>query len=183
MGKGYIVLGEVQDYLTGETIPETHDEQARQRIARLLVEEKGFGKEEIVSRTPLPVTVDGQTGTARIDFIIRLKDTAWALVMYGPGSLVSRQKPAIAAAHLIEPYRLPVAVVTNGIDAQVLDTRSGKVSGEGLAAIPDRETALAQAASMDLSPVAEPRRDKARRILYVMDILTEKECDDSCELC
>ncbi len=183
MGKGYIILGEITDYLTGETVTETHDEQARQRIARYLVEEKGYKKTEIASRIPLTVEVDGQSGNTRIDFMIRIHDTAYAIIMYGPGSLVSRQKPALAAALLIEPYRIPLAVVTNGIDAHVMETQKGKVTGKGFAAIPDRETAVKEIQAMEKSPVSKDRREKARRILYVMDILTAKECDGSCELC
>lgn len=183
MGKGHVILGETTDFLSGETITETHDEQARQRIARYLVEEKGFRKDEIRSRLTLPVSVDGKTGDSRIDFVIRINGNAFAIVVYGPGSLVSRQKPAIAAACLIEKYLVPLAIVTNGIDAHVLNTQTGKVVGEGLAAIPSRASAIEQMQRLQLAPVPESRRDKARRILYAMDILAEKECDDSCELC
>jgi len=183
MGKGYVILGETTDYLTGETIPLTHDEQARQTIVRCLVEEKGYQKQEITQHRELPVTVDGNTGKARIDFVIRINETAYAIVIYGPGSLVSRQKPAIAAACLIESYTVPVTIVTNGIDAHVLDTDSGKMIGEGFAAIPSRDEATEAISKSALKPVTDKRREKARRILYVMDILTEKECDDACEYC
>ena len=183
MGKGYVILGETTDYLTGETIPLTHDEQARQTIVRCLVEEKGYQKQEITQRLELLVTVDGNTGKARIDFVIRINETAYAIVIYGPGSLVSRQKPAIAAACLIESYTVPVTIVTNGIDAHVLDTDSGKMIVDGLAAIPSRDEAIEAISKSALKPVTDKRREKARRILYVMDILTEKECDDACEYC
>jgi len=183
MGKGYLILGETTDYLTGETIPLTHDEQARQAIVRYLVSEKGYQKDEITPQLELPVTVDGNTGQARIDFVIRISGTVYAIVIYGPGSLVSRQKPAIAAACLIEAYTVPVTIVTNGIDAHILDTDTGKMIGEGFAAIPSRERAIALLKTKALKPVTDTRREKARRILYVMDILTEKECDDACECC
>jgi len=183
MGKGYVILGETTDYLTGETITLTHDEQARQKIVRYLVEEKGYQKSEITRGLELPVTVDGNTGQARIDFVIRINDTVYAIVIYGPGSLVSRQKPAIAAACLIESYTVPITIVTNGIDAHVLDTDSGKMIGEGFAAMPSRDEAIAAINTITLKPVTDKRREKARRILYVMDILTEKECDDYCEFC
>ena len=38
MGKHHLVLGELTDYITGETRVDTHDERARQTIARLLVD-------------------------------------------------------------------------------------------------------------------------------------------------
>ena len=183
MGKGYITLGETTDFLSGETITLTHDEQARQKIARLLVEEKGYNKSDIVRGIMLPVTVDGKTGQSRIDFTLRLIDTVYAIIVYGPGSLVSRQKPAIAAACLIENYTVPVTIVTNGIDAHVLDTNTGKVLGEGLAAIPSRASVTEALKTTKLETVSENRREKAKRILYVMDILTEKECDEYCEIC
>jgi len=183
MGKGHVILGETSDYLSGQTITETHDEQARQRVARCLVEEKGFSKDEIASRITLPVSVDGKSGNSRIDFAIRINGSVYAIVVYGPGSLVSRQNPAIAAACLIEPFLVPVAIVTNGIDAHVLNTQTGKVVGEGLAAIPSRASAIEQMQRLQLAPVSENRRNKARRILYAMDILAAKECDDACELC
>jgi len=119
MGKGHVILGETTDFLSGETITLTHDEQARQGIARYLVEEKGFRKNEISSRITLPVSVDGKSGNSRIDFLIRINENAFAIVVYGPGSLISRQKPAIAAACLIEHCLVPVAIVSNGIDAHV----------------------------------------------------------------
>jgi hypothetical protein len=183
MGKGYIILGETTDFLTGETITLTHDEQARQDIARLLVEEKGYDKSDIAKGILLPVTVDGKTGQSRIDFVLRISGTVYAIIVYGPGSLVSRQKPAIAAACLMESYTVPVSIVTNGIDAHVLDTNTGKVMGEGLSAIPSRASAIEALKTVQLVPVSANRREKAKRILYVMDILTEKECDDSCEIC
>ena len=183
MGKGYVILGETIDYLTGETITLTHDEQARQAIVRYLVEEKGYRKNEIHPRLDLPVTVDGHTGHARIDFVIRINGTAYTIVIYGPGSLVSRQKPAIAAACLIEPYTVPVTIVSNGLDAHVLDTDTGKMTGEGFSAIPSRDAAIDALKRKAPKPVTEKRREKARRILYAMQILTEKECDDYCEFC
>ena len=38
----HLILGELDDLITGESIKDTHDERYRQRIARLLVDEKGY---------------------------------------------------------------------------------------------------------------------------------------------
>ena len=42
MSTHHLILGETVDYITGQTITDTHDERARQKIARFLVEEKGY---------------------------------------------------------------------------------------------------------------------------------------------
>jgi hypothetical protein len=183
MGKGHLVLGEIQDFLSGKMLVETHDERARQQIARFLVKEKGYPKDEVASRISLPVTVDGRVGHTRIDFALRPSGMSYAVVIYGPGSLVTRQKPALAAASLMESYMVPYAVVTNGLDAEVLDTRTGKVVGTGLSGIPSRQKAMEEAERIRFAPVPEGRRDQARRILFAMDILSRRECDDACETC
>ena len=55
MSGHHLILGELKDYLTGETLPDTLDERYRQQLARLLVESKGFLKSDLTPRVPLPV--------------------------------------------------------------------------------------------------------------------------------
>ncbi|MEZ4529113.1 MAG: hypothetical protein R2941_24640 [Desulfobacterales bacterium] len=40
----HLVLGELEDFITGETLEDTLDERYRQKIARMLVNEKGYAK-------------------------------------------------------------------------------------------------------------------------------------------
>jgi len=40
----HLILGELTDVITGRTLPDTHDERYRQKIARLLLEEKGYSR-------------------------------------------------------------------------------------------------------------------------------------------
>ena len=56
MGTSHLIMGQTTDYITGLTVPDTHDERIIQRISRLLVEEKHFSKNEISIREkpPLP---------------------------------------------------------------------------------------------------------------------------------
>lgn len=171
-------MGEAVDFITGQTIVDTHDERARQGIARFLVEEKGYSKSEIEVRRQIRLEVDGQEATSRVDFVIRVDGKAFAVVIFGPGSLVSRERSTLAAARLVEDYAVPFAVVTNGRDAEVLDTRSGKVIAEGLAAIPSKVEALEAMKQAVLETPSEERLDKERRILYAFDVLSEKECDE-----
>ena len=52
----HFVYGSLQDYLTGEELPDTDDERFRQQLARLLVEEKGFAKAELEPRLSIETT-------------------------------------------------------------------------------------------------------------------------------
>ena len=183
MSTHHLILGETIDYITGSTILDTDDERARQKIARFLVEEKGYSKEDIEVRREIPLNVDGNRATSKVDFVIRLNGKAFAIIIFGPGSLVSRERPTLAAARLVESYEVPFAVVTNGEAAEVLETRSGRVIAEGLEAIPSKEEALGKIATLTFEKLPEKRLEKEERILYVFDVLAERECDEfTCSL-
>ncbi len=179
----HLILGKTVDFITGETIVDTHDERARQKIARFLVEEKGYSKSDIEVRREIPLNVDGNRATAKVDFVIRLDGKAFAIIIFGPGSLVTRERSTLAAARLIESYAVPFAVVTNGEGAQVLETKSGRLIAEGLEAIPSKGEALERMRTLTFEKVPEKRLEKEERILYVFDVLSERECDEfTCSL-
>lgn len=52
-----LILGETVDFITGETLVDTIDERARQKIARFLVDEKGYSKSDIVVRQEITRTI------------------------------------------------------------------------------------------------------------------------------
>ncbi|HID29431.1 MAG TPA: hypothetical protein EYP19_05440 [Desulfobacterales bacterium] len=178
MSGHHLILGETVDFITGRTIVDTDDERARQKIARFLVQEKGYLKNDIEPRREILLNVDGHRATARVDFVIRVNGKAFAIIIFGPGSLVSRERSTLAAARLVEDYGVPFAVVTNGEDAEVLDTKSGRVIAEGLDAIPSKEEAMESMKLLIFEKVTEKRLEKEERILYVFDVLAERECDE-----
>ena len=60
------------------------------------------------------------------------------IVKYGPGSLVTRQRSSLAASRLVAPYQVPVVVVTNGKNADILNGFNGNVTASGLEKIPSK---------------------------------------------
>lgn len=178
-----LILGKTVDFITGQTIVDTLDEQERQKIARFLVEDKGYLKDEIEVQREIELTLDRDTGTSRVDFVIRVAGKAFAIIIFGPGSLVSRERPALAAARLLESYAVPFAVVTNGKDAEVLETKSGKVIDEGLEAIPSKREALEKMRTFAFEQIPKERLEKEKRILFAFDVLARRECDEfTCSL-
>jgi hypothetical protein len=178
MGTSHLIMGATTDYITGDTVPDTHDERILQKIARFLVEEKHFFKTEISAREKLSLTVDEKTGTVTVNFVIRIDGQPFAVIMYGPGSIVTRQRPAIAVARLIAPHIVPISVITNGDEALIMDTVSGRVTGKSLDTMPSREEAVLQLKHFQSASMSEERRKKEERILFAMEVLTRKECSD-----
>jgi len=176
----HLILGKLTDVLTGETLPDTHDERYRQKLAHLLLEDKGYSKPDITSRCELVVAAaDGRRAIIRIDFKISLSGKAGMILKYGPGSLVTRQRPALAAARLLEPYQIPLVVVSNGKEADILAGASGKKLSQGLAAIPAKADLERMMAGADFGAVSPQRAEMEARILYAFEVDGSCPCDDT----
>ena len=132
----------------------------------------------------MSLTIDGKTGTVTVHFIIRVDNISFAIIMYGPGSVVTRQRPTLSVARLYEDYMIPYSVITNGHEANLMNTKSGKVIGKDFDSIFSKKEALDLLKDIHLEKLTMERREKEQRILYTMDILTEAECKDfTCKLC
>ena len=168
----HYIYGTCADYITGETIVDTDDERCRQELARFLVQEKGYAKSELEPRRCIETLYNGQFVSSIIDITIRLKGKILMILRFAPGSIVTRERSAIAAARVLEPaYQIPLAVVTNCRDAEVLDTYTGKVVSQGLASIPGKREAVDLLDSLRFDPFSdETKKDRERRILNAYDV-------------
>jgi hypothetical protein len=168
----HYIYGTCEDYLTGETIVDTDDERCRQELAKLLVEKKGYVKSDLEPRLCIETLYNGQFVSSTIDITVRENNKRFMILRFAPGSIVTRERPAIAAARVLEPsYQIPLAVVTNCKDAVVLDTYTGKVVSQGLDNIPDKREAESLVRSLRFDPFDnEEKRDRERRILNAYDI-------------
>jgi len=175
----HLVLGELIDFVTGETIPDTHDERYRQQLARLLVEHKGYFKNQIQPRFELRVAAENKQAILKIDFVVHLSQRICMILKYGPGSLVTRHRPALAASRLVAPYQVPIAVVTNGEDADILEGATGKIISSGLESIPVQAELVRRAEKTDFDPISPKQAEMESRILYAFEVDGSCPCDDT----
>lgn len=168
----HLIYGKLSDYLTGEELTDTDDERIRQDLYQMMVEEKGYLPEEIIPRLKVETLFSKCFVVSTIEVTVALQDKLVLIVRYGPGSLVSRERSAIAAARILNPdYRIPLAVVTNGRDAELIDTRSGKILGYGLHSIPDRQELEVLLRKTEFLPPLEGLvREREMRILNAFDV-------------
>ena len=168
----HIIYGTLKDFITGETIVDTDDERYRQKLARFLVEVKGYAKNELTMRQTIETMFNKQFVTSKIDIGISLENRCFMILRYAPGSLVTRERSAIAAARMLKgSYQIPLAVVTNGEDAALLDTYNGKILAQGLEAIPSRDKAEKLLDTLEFRPFSdEKRRERELRIMNAFDI-------------
>lgn len=179
MNDHHLILGQLVDFITGETIDDTHDERYRQRIARLLVEDKGYDKAEIASRGAISVSVDGRCARVPVTYIVAVQGRPAMLIHYGPGSLVTRHRPALAMARLADRQQIPVVVVTNGETADILDNATAKVLASGLDRVPDRQSLTAMMSTSPRQPLTPKRAELEARILMAFEVDDRCPCDDT----
>lgn len=168
----HLVYGTLKDYINGEELTDTDDERIRQELSRWMVEEKGYAVEELQPRLFIESMFTTNFVRSTIELTVSIAGKQFMILRYGPGSLVSRERSAIAAARLLNPdYRIPLAVVTNGEDAELIDTTSGKIIDNGLQSVPDRNDAEELIRDLTfLPPPDETGREKELRILNVFDV-------------
>jgi len=179
----HIVYGTLQDFLTGEELPDTDDERYRQQLAMLLVKEKGFGVGELLPRLSIETRFNDQLVRSVIELTVCVADRRVMIIRYGPGSLVTRERPAIAAARILDPeYRIPLAVVTNSRDAELLETKTGKVLNTGMGGIPDRKKLIEMMGGLEFESFSDEQgREREARVLNAFDV--EVCCrNGTCEL-
>lgn len=168
----HLVYGTLNDHLTGEELVDTDDERIRQQISRMMVEKLGYRTDELQPRLTIETLFTRNFVTSTIDMTVVIEGRQTMIVRYGPGSLVSRERSALAAARLLnDEYRIPLAVVTNGRDALLLDTITGRVLEDGMEAIPDRNRLVDMLPSLIfLPPQDEEKRLREKRILNAFDL-------------
>jgi len=179
MAGHHLILGERTDFITGETIPDTYDERYRQKIARLLIVHKRYQKYDIKPRKDLPVRAGENKAVIKIDFLINLLGKVGMIVKFGPGSIVTRRRPLLAASRILTPYQIPIAVVTNGEDAEVLEGASGRVISRGLETIPSKEQLVEIMVADHFNRISAVRAEMESRILYCYEVDGSCPCDDN----
>jgi len=157
------------DFITGKEIPDVGPEANRQRVERVLVEQKGYAKEDIEVDVPLEIEIGGKDYRSSVDLVVSLDDKRLMAVKCVAGSLGSREREIVAASRLLNKYQIPFSVASDGKTAIVLDTVSGKKMGEGLNAIPSKEEIKKSSAATQLEPLPQKRLEKEKLIFRSYD--------------
>lgn len=147
-------------------------EDAPEKLARYFIKEKGFAESDLERDLFIDTCFNNETVHSKITITLSIQNKRVMIIRYAPGSLVTREKAALAAARILEKaYQIPLAVVTNGIALELLDTYSGNILSEGFASLPSKEELMSQMGTLQFKPYTDPKNiEKAKRILNVFDV-------------
>ncbi len=168
----------IEDFITGKKVPEVGPEENRQTVERFLVEKKGYDKADIEVDADIKVMFDGKPYHSHVNLVVSVEGTRFMAIKCPAGSLESWEREILAAARLLEKdYQLPYAVVSDGWDAVLLDTLSGKRIAAGLDAIFSKEKAKKTLKEIDLKPLPDKILTREQIIFrsYDMDNVNVKK--------
>ncbi|MGA6925904.1 MAG: type I restriction enzyme HsdR N-terminal domain-containing protein [Desulfosarcina sp.] len=159
----------INDFITGQVVPNLGAEANRQQVERYLVETKGYRPEDITVDAPIDVPIDGDVYRSVVDLVVQIDGRPLMAIKCAAGSLGSREREIVSAARLYGSSPLPLAVVSDGVQAIVLDGATGKKRGKGVAAIPTRREMVDLARADPLPPVPTDRLARERLIFRSYD--------------
>jgi hypothetical protein len=159
----------LKDFITGREVPNIGAEGNRQDLERYLVEQKGYAREDIEVEVPIEMDIAGERYRSVVDLVARAGGRRMVAFRCAAGSIGSYEREILAAARLLDDRQIPWAVASDGRDAVVLDTVSGRRVGAGLDAIPGRSELEARLPSIEFKALAQDRRLREQLIFRTYD--------------
>ncbi len=157
----------LEDYLTGEQVEATTYEDLRQALARLLVEERGWPKAQLTPRQRITFPVDGKEYVRLVDLIAWSDDgRPLCLLDFCAGAVSTFVRETVAAARLHPQGPIPLVVVTDSKDAQLVAVADGTVLAEGMQSLPMWDRLQELAAAYPVEALTDERRAREARICY-----------------
>lgn len=162
----------IKDYITGQDIPNTGAEENRQAVEKYLVNKKGYSKSSIEIDRAFELEISNEPYNTKIDLLIKLQDQYLCAFKIVAGSLSSWEREIIAASRVVvKEYQIPFAIVSDGSNAFVYDTVSGKKTGEGFDSIPSKEDLLSYMESGSLTEFPLDRLERQKMVFKTYDTL------------
>ena len=160
------------DYLSGREIPFSNRDNIRQKLVKELVEGKGYRNGDISLDREIRFEMEGRRFCSLVDLALGFGGKTLMVFKCAAGSVVSRERQVIATARLLEDYIIPYAVVTNGVNIELLDTLTEKVLGDGMASVPTRLELSEKAKDLTLKPTNKKKLVYEQNVLYTYDSIS-----------
>ncbi|WP_319543607.1 type I restriction enzyme HsdR N-terminal domain-containing protein [uncultured Pseudodesulfovibrio sp.] len=176
--------GTLRDYLSGEEIDETTFEEFRQLLVKLLVEEKGYPKERLKAKVPILYCVDGEEFERPVDYVLyNEQGRPIFIIIFCAGNVGTFERETVCAARLIEGGPVPYALVTDTMDASLMDVKSGERIAWSMEAVPDYADLVDMVAKKDMKPLTDEQREMQTRVFHAYSgFIYGTCCSESCSL-
>jgi Type I restriction enzyme R protein N terminus (HSDR_N) len=151
----------------------------REQVWDFLMHEKGYVEGDIEVDRRFEISIDDVRTTISVDYLITIFGRRFMVIKCTPGTLESRERHLVSFARVVDSYQIPLAVVTDGAQARIMDAISGRLAGEDLTSIPGRSMAIEFVQSMEFKPYPHDKMEREKRILLAFEAIkcTEESCE------
>lgn len=153
-----------------EEFARSEKEDIRGAVLEYLKNNKGYSDEDIEIDRKFNIQLDGKNETCCVDFLIRHQDKPLMAIKCTPTYLESRERHILAFSRVVDSHQIPISVVTNSIQARVIDTASGSLISEDINSIPSKDGLNVQGITFKKCP--EARLEKEKRILLAFESIS-----------
>ncbi len=136
---------------------------------KLLLGEKGYAQTDLLKNYVFDVTLGNETVRSSLDFLVSVDGRNAMAVKCAAGSIASRERHVVAAARVCGGLPVPIAVVMDPMNAEVLDVMTGKVMAEGFEAIPTKQQLMDMLVRNEPKPVPPEKLEREKRVLLAFD--------------
>jgi len=173
----------IVDYLSGQEIMDTTYEDLRQALARMLVEDRKYPRGCLRSKYVLDFEINGQSQSSVIDLAVFTPEGEPLLALFFcPGEVGTFVRESVAAARIHQPSPFPLVAVTDSMDLQLVQARTGEVLAQGFLAVPLWAALPDLARAHPCPPLNAQRLAGERRILLAYNELGGPCCGGECSL-
>jgi hypothetical protein len=173
----------ITDYLSGQEIMDTTYEDLRQALARMLVEDRKYPRKCVRAKHALQYEVDGQLELVSIDLAVFSPAGEPLLALFFcPGEVGTFVRESVAAARIHLPAPFPLVAVTDSMELQLVEARTGDVLAEGFNAVPLWHDLGNLATAHPCPPLGSERLARERRIVLAYNGLGGPCCGGACAL-
>lgn len=170
----------ITDYLTGKEIELTTYEDLRQALAKLMVEEKGYPIEAIVSKYRLDLDVGGKKYFIIVDFLVYYNGQPVMVLGFCPGAVSTFITQYVSLGRILPEGPAPYVVVTDSKDAALVRTMDKKELCRGYHCIPTWEKLIELSKQAPDTSFSTDRIKKEQRVAYAMFALSDSCCASQC---
>lgn len=170
----------ITDYLTGKEIELTTYEDLRQALAKLMVEEKGYPREAIVSKYRLDLDIGDKDYFIIVDFIVYYNGKPVLVLGFCPGAVSTFITQYVSLARILPEGPAPYILVTDCNDAALVKTMDKKELCRGYHCIPTWEKLIELSDQAGETSFSADRIKKEQRVAYAMFALSDSCCSSEC---
>ncbi|MGO9612169.1 MAG: type I restriction enzyme HsdR N-terminal domain-containing protein [Dissulfurispiraceae bacterium] len=156
----------MEDYVSHLEI--TH---IQRRVLEFLILQKGYTRENIEVNKEFKVQLGDISFDVMADVVLKVDEKRFLVIKCAANSLDSWERHSVAFCRVVDKYRIPYAVITDGDQARMLDALSGQLLTEGLDTIPSREKAQQIVQEVIFSPLPNDKHEREKRILHAFDAI------------